>query len=481
MALPVVVANEVRRVSTLGIDERRAGLRADLAAVAFFTVVGHGASVVRATNTNGKEQRRSERNQTAHAGRSFAPGVPGPRCFILIVLALVLVAGRAEAFPSLAAVVERARAHGPSVVLAGADLSVAGATRHAAGLAPLTNPYAELIAEHGKYTEDVALTGSVYLPVELSGQRRARISEVTAMMRWKTAARASAAASAIGEAVSAYGENVVAAARLREAGEGERVAREEATYIGGRLSVGDATSVDQALADGETARWLQSKSEAEVALSLAHARLAIALGDARLDTPAEDDVVDLPRLRTSNASAQAVRLRGTSPALLAPTLEASYFAATRQRLEAEKYPPLNLILRGGRGDLGEARIGGGLAWTFPFLRSNQGEIARAGAEEARALTSRSIVAGALDARLIGLSAAYDVVARAVAGTDAAAIPAAQTVVDACVRAWKAGKLDLQRVFLARRDLATARARRLDLIASGWRTYGDLAGIVGDLP
>ncbi|MEO6419240.1 MAG: hypothetical protein ABIP39_07535, partial [Polyangiaceae bacterium] len=373
--------------------------------------------------------------------------MPTRRAFALVVLALLLVANRADAFPSLAAVVDRARAHGPSVVLAGADITVAAATRHAAGLAPLTNPYAEIIAERGKYTEDAAITGSLYLPFELSGQRSARIGEVNALMRWKTAARASAAAAAIGEAVSAYGENVVAAARLREAGEGERVAREEATYIGGRLAVGDATSVDQALADGETARWLQSKSEAEVALSLAHARLAIALGDARLDVPSEVDVVDLPRLRSSNAQAQAERLRVTSPALLAPTLEASYFAATRQRLEAEKYPPLNIILRGGRGDLGEARFGGGLAWTFPFLRSNQGEIARAGAEEVRALTSRSIVAGALDARLTGLSAAYEVVSRAVASTDAVAIPASETVVEACVRAWKAGKLDLQRVFL----------------------------------
>jgi outer membrane protein TolC len=54
-------------------------------------------------------------------------------------------------------------------------------------------------------------------------------------------------------------------------------------------------------------------------------------------------------------------------------------------------------------------------------------------------------------------------------------------VSASVDGFKAGKIDITRALLARRDLAIARARRLDLIEAAWRAYADLVVISGDLP
>jgi len=62
-----------------------------------------------------------------------------------------------------------------------------------------------------------------------------------------------------------------------------------------------------------------------------------------------------------------------------------------------------------------------------------------------------------------------------------AVPAAKTVVDLSVAAWKKGQLEATKVFQARRDLATARARRLDLSAMGWRALGDLAALGAGVP
>ena len=59
--------------------------------------------------------------------------------------------------------------------------------------------------------------------------------------------------------------------------------------------------------------------------------------------------------------------------------------------------------------------------------------------------------------------------------------ALESAVQASVDGFKAGKIDITRALLARRDLAIARARRLDLIEAAWRAYADLVVISGDLP
>jgi len=401
---------------------------------------------------------------------------------VSIPLCALLVAAESRAeFPTLTKVVENARTKGPMTVIAAADLKVSGSTKHAAGLPPLTNPYLELIVDRGKYTQDVTINAQLFLPLELAGQRGKRLEEVDAMVKWKSTAKEGAASAAVGEAVTAYGETLIASTRLSEAVAGEKIAREEAAYVAGRLAVNDATAVDKALADGEIARWLQSKSEAELALALAKARLAIAIGEPTVDSPNESDVAGLPALRWKDGDALAKHLKAKSPALIAPTLEAEFYNASKEKWEAEKYTPVNLILTAGRGDLGEIRYGAGLAWTFPVFRKNQAEIAKADAEKGRALSAREVIANAIDARARGLFAAYTVARSALTTSDTVAIPAAQAVVDSSMAAWKAGKLELTRVFLARRDLATARSRRLDMIAVGYRTYGELAGLLGELP
>ena len=61
------------------------------------------------------------------------------------------------------------------------------------------------------------------------------------------------------------------------------------------------------------------------------------------------------------------------------------------------------------------------------------------------------------------------------------LPALERAVYSSVEGFKLGKIELTRVLLARRDLAIARARRLDLIEAGWRAYAELTVLSGDLP
>jgi outer membrane protein, heavy metal efflux system len=401
---------------------------------------------------------------------------------VVIVVASLAASATAHAFPTLKEAIERSRTKGPASLIAAADIRVAGATRYGAGLPPLTNPYLEVFVDRTKETSGLAaVQANLWLPVELSGQRGKRLAEVDALVAWKTTAKAAAQSNAVGEAVAAYGEILVAAARKLHATEGEKIAREEAAYVNGRFDAKDATIVDKAQAEGEVGRWLQMKAEADLAYALAKARLAIAIGEPNLDDPKGDLSVELPALRFKDSDALSKHLVDNSPALKQYSLEATYFGAAKEKWEADKYVPVNFILSAGRTDMGDLRLGGGLSWTFPVLRKNQSEIARAEADADRAKGNYEITKAAIMARAKGFFVAYDVARKAISTIDTIAVPAAQAVVDASVQSWKAGKTEQTRVFLARRDLATARERRLEIAAIGWRAYGDLAGLVGDTP
>jgi outer membrane protein TolC len=83
-----------------------------------------------------------------------------------------------------------------------------------------------------------------------------------------------------------------------------------------------------------------------------------------------------------------------------------------------------------------------------------------------------------------LRAARDAVAtvqKALDELDKNGIPALQRAVDASVEGFRAGKIDITRAMLARRDLALAQARRLDLLEASWRAYADLVIFSGELP
>lgn len=400
---------------------------------------------------------------------------------VAALVALAPAFAHAE-FPSLTQVIERARLRGPASLMAAADVKVAGATRYGAGVPPLTNPYLEVFVDRSKETTGIAqIQANLWLPIELAGQKGKRLAEVDAMVKWKQVARAAAQSGAVGEAVAAYGELMVAAARKQHATDGEKVAREEAAYVAGRFAAKDATAVDKAQAEGEVARWLQMRSEAELTYALAKARLAIATGDPGLEDVSGPAQFELPALHFKDGDALAKALLEKSPVLEQHTLEAEFFARSKDKWEADKYAPVNFIITAGRTDFGDARLGGGISWTFPVLRKNQSEIARADADAERAKGNLEIAKASMTARAKGFFVAYEVARKALGTIDDIAIPAAAAVVTASVDAWKAGKAEQTRVFLARRDLATAHERRLDIVAIGWRAYGDLAGLVGDVP
>lgn len=394
----------------------------------------------------------------------------------ILTSVVTLSSAHGAGFPTLGEVVTRARSHGPVVVQASADPEIAGAQRKFAGLPPLDNPYFELTADAAPRDGSTMFNGQVFFPVEVFGQRSARITEAEKLISLKDAELDVAEASAVGEGVGAFGEVLVAAERVRLATVAAELARDDLRYAERRMKSADATMLEVANARGEEARWTQTLAEAQVGLELARARLSTALGMTLTANPPEDAAAaSLPPVR--KPSEQETPL----PAVAAAEVAVRYHAASRERWEAERLAPVNVVVTGARDDLGRERIGGGLAWTLPLFRRNQAQVASASAEMRRAQRAGELLRASLSARTHGLKASMKAFRSAITNAETVALPAAESVVDASLRAWQAGKMDFSRVLLARRDLMSARARRLELLSSAWQTYAELASLTGELP
>ncbi|HKQ69215.1 MAG TPA: TolC family protein [Polyangiaceae bacterium] len=377
----------------------------------------------------------------------------------------------------------RAKVAAPEVVRANGQVLLAKAAGVGARMSSFQNPYFEVYVDRrvSSGSQGLGVSGILWIPFEIAGQRSARIDESDSLLDWQKTAHGDAEARAVGAVVVAYGDTIVAAARLAQAEIAEHQAQAEVDYFSARANVGDATVVDKALAEAEVARYAQLRAEAGIALVRSREQVAVLTAMPDLESPKGDVATDPPPLRLGDPDTQAQAVVERSPLLRALDGEARFYDRQRDRAEAERSSPVSAIVTAGRGEFGDARVGGGVAWTFPIIRRNQGEIARASAGEARAKAERGAFTVALRSRARADAEEYQQTLAAIGALDRTGLPAASRVADATLASFKAGKAELIRVINARRDLAVARSRRLDLVQGAWRAFGDLAAMRGELP
>jgi len=402
-------------------------------------------------------------------------------------LAFAGSAARAE-FPTLDVAVQRARTQAMVVADAEAELGVAHGQMAGARVSALNNPYIDVQVDRpfsdgvgagaGKQVQALTFT---YFPVDIAGQRGKRVDEAARLVDWKKQGLVDARAIATSGVVGAYGEYVVSGQRVIEASNGEVTARDEAKFFQGRFEAKDTTLYEKSIAEAEVARWVQSKAEAELRVATSRARFAELTGIASPDKPPADIELMPPALRASWDDAHVARVIDKAPIISRLSAEKHYWNASIERYEREKIPPVSFEILAGRGSQGEARFGGGAVITFPVTRRYQGEIVRAEAGRSSAAHRLELFQGIIRARLIAARDAIHAIHRAIDELDKNGLPALERAVSSSVEGFRAGKIDLTRAMLARRDLAIARARRLDLLEAAWRAYADLVLFTGELP
>jgi cobalt-zinc-cadmium efflux system outer membrane protein len=325
-------------------------------------------------------------------------------------------------------------------------------------------------------TGQLSVTGTLYLPVEVSGQRSRRIGEAQEYVAFNEANVGEARALAAGDTVRAYGSVVVAAERVQLLMDVTEAARLEAAAYAARARAGDATLRDAKLAEVEAGRNQVLLGRTHTDLERAERELAILIGR----QPGEARAL-LTLEPPSPPASLGSRVAEQVPTLAVSRAEAELFARTKERWAREATGPFSLILMAARDDFGQARIGGGLAYAFPTFRSNQGEQARADADRERALTEFGIKRNVIESRLALLGTDY---ARTLGNRhvlENSAIPASRAAVEAAVEMQRAGKSELLTVLVSRRDHAMLRLERLDLVQRQWAIVADIVTMTGVLP
>lgn len=380
--------------------------------------------------------------------------------------------------PPLSVVLKQANARAPQVRLGTAALEVSRTSQVNARRPGLGNPYIEVVGQHGSNgtTQGISWNGTVWLPLELTGQRSTRIAEADAYEELFEKSLETAEASALGETITAYGAAQVAAERVRVLEQIVSMSKATADIYEARLEAGDAILRDVTLARVDLARN-------QVLLQDARGRLAIALAElnrltgSQYDSASHDDLT--PPIELDRYLRRAAE--ELPPAVATSEAEAKYYEAQRARIGKEAVGPFSLMLMGGRGDFGETRLGAGIAYEFPVLRSQQGEKARADAERLRAQTEASVRRAYVDSRLRGIAQQFRQDQQALEVLSNVALPAADSAVEASMATLQAGKDDWFVVLISRRDQAMLRLQRLDLLERQWSLLGEMVQLTGELP
>jgi cobalt-zinc-cadmium efflux system outer membrane protein len=382
-----------------------------------------------------------------------------------------------EAGSVLRELIETARQNAPEVSVAKAQLDASRSALVNGRLAPFGNPYLEVTAERGdkNVTRDVAINGTLWLPLELAGQRQSRGREARDFVFLHGALVEQARARAAARMVRAYGATVVATERASVLRELLTSAQTEAELVAERVKNGDAIARDASLAAVEAARHEVLLAENDAELVRARAELCELLGR---ELPSALERVPPPAL--ARPDAPGVRLDQT-PRSRSLAAEARFFAASAERLRREGQSPLSVGLVAGRGDLGETRLGGGVAYAFPVFRANRPERARAAAEGTRALTEKNVHEAQASRRLNTLRTQQAQLTRAVALLTTTALPAAELAVSAVQETYAAGKAEMLAVLLSRRELSSLSLQRLELLFQSWLLVGEYVEITGELP
>jgi cobalt-zinc-cadmium efflux system outer membrane protein len=371
-----------------------------------------------------------------------------------------------------------ARQRAPEVALGRVALSASRSSYAAAGIAPLGNPMLEVKFDHGTkgVTKDVTIDASMWLPIELAGEKPARGREAREFVSLHEALLEQARAVATGRTVRAFGGLAVAAERARALEELLASARAEAENYNQRLAAGDATERDAALASLEAARNEALLSEVEVDI-LRQAGELLELTGREFDPGVHLDA-NPPAYVPTRPPAQRAQAMPSARVLEA---QARYYGTAEDRLKKEGYQPLSFGLTGGRGDYGEARFGAGVGYTWPLFRSNQPERARAGAERARALEELNVRRELVARRLVLLEREIVEVGKTIAVVQRSALPAATRAVQAAVEINRAGKGDWLSVLVSRRDLSALSLRYLELLDRQWHILSEIVELTGELP
>lgn len=359
------------------------------------------------------------------------------------LVAVGITALDADARPLSRAEVVRLAVYGPDARVARARAAGAHAMADQSGVVSLENP--ELQATVGPRFDpagdDVALSAQLSLPVDIFGQRGARMEAAHAEAKAADAAARRDVVAPVREALGLHAEALAAKARRAIYSDRVQLSEELTATAARRRQAGEVADNDVAVT--------------RLQLGREKAALARATGDVQALEKQLAAVLGLPEDETAEASGPLVPEPAPRPAVpLAPTVDAAEMerAAAHARVTREETAqrPTVRLLGGYQLDQGAHIVTGGLAIPIPLYGTRDASIAAARGEAQAA--DAAVVAAKRRAKgdLIAAYSRVEATGRALDATRPAK-EEARAMVQRAQRAYSAGESDLPTLLLVRRE------------------------------
>ena len=320
-------------------------------------------------------------------------------------------------------------------------------------------------------------TATVDIPLELGGQRGARM---TAAQRARDVAAAELArtrAEFRSRVTEAYFAVLIAQERSALAANAVALASRGADAVARRATAGKASPVEATRAGVDLAQVQLEAAEATATLERARFALAALLGEGE---PPFDrvsgEVADAPS--RAPLAELAARL-DDSPTLATTRREVERRRALADVERTKALPDVTLSLGSKRdNELGRSQAVIGVSIPLPLFDRNQGAIREANRRADKAGDELQEARQRLVVELQDASSRLAVAAAALRTLQAVVLPSAQQAHEAASRGFEAGKFGVLDVLDAQRSLLQARSRHLDTLAAAHRAAADIDRIVG---
>ena len=404
----------------------------------------------------------------------------------LLLCTKVRAAGRAEESLSLEEALRRAEEHSPLVRRARLERGIVSAKRVGAGVLLPANPGFTAALGGRRDTSGSVPPASGFefglqlgQSLEIAGQRGARLAEAAAGLRAAEARVELASVETRARARVAYLSALIASAQAESARRREELGQRVYESARARVQAGAASDVELRLAEVERGRLRADRIDAELAVgdSLAVLRLLLELpvdGALTLSTP-----LQLPPAVASPLSPLVEKARARRAELRALDADRSQLDAAVVRLRREVAPNPTLFVEFARQQPGQTYVGGGLAFSLPVWRRNQGELALVRAERDLVDGERELIDRTITVE-VERALRTTVARRAEAELwEREVVPAAEATVELVQQGWRAGKFDLFRVIQASREAGEARRRQLEVLGALWQASIELDRATGN--
>jgi cobalt-zinc-cadmium efflux system outer membrane protein len=315
-------------------------------------------------------------------------------------------------------------------------------------------------------------------PVDVAGQRAARLAEADAGIALAEARLAVAGAEVRTRVRAAYVNAQIAARRVDDAQQRVATAERLERAARDRVATGAASEVEQRLAEAERGKAEAERLAATTDLQEARAALATVLDLPPGQTLRLSTALAAPPPRTLNADTLVEVALERRRELLALRQEGRAIDAEIERLRAERIPPVSLVFNMQQDSPDQYWAGPGISIAAPVWRRNQGSIAEA--EAARRRNKLELETSARSTER-DLRTAIEAAKQRRAEwelLDRSVLRAVERGRDLVVDGWQAGKFDLFRVLTLENDLVNARRAHLDAIAALWNAELEIDRTLG---